>query len=230
MFLRGQLVDDATFSISIFSFCFINDRSGIVHIFSVFQRSLLFIALFVSFLAYGDGRRNTTLDNLIVIAGGSRAGPADATDNGGKPNGSGGKYYGVAIGSLAKAYWASVALGDGASSDSLFGTAVGVNSYISKESNYSLSIGYNSKVTNSESAISLGNGASSFNANNAVSIGNNAQVTGYKDSVALGSNSTVSSDEQMSIGNDSLKRSLVNLKGGSLAADSSEAVTGAQLY
>ena len=79
---------------------------------------------------YAGGSRDTAADGLIVISGGGPGAPDDATDNGGKPDGTGGMYYGTAVCSAAKDYWASVAMGDSSLSNALYGTAVGVSSAI----------------------------------------------------------------------------------------------------
>ncbi len=66
-------------------------------------------------------------------------------------------------------------------------------------------------------------------AENSVGLGNNVTVAG-KGSVALGYQSTATEDNIISVGNDTLKRRITNVADGNLSADSTEAVTGKQLY
>ncbi|WP_052767407.1 YadA-like family protein [Klebsiella aerogenes] len=64
-----------------------------------------------------------------------------------------------------------------------------------------------------------------------VSLGTKATVTNQaKNSVALGAHSISNQENQVSIGNDTLKRQLTNLADGKLAEGSSDAVTGNQLH
>ncbi|VDZ61639.1 hemagluttinin domain-containing protein (plasmid) [Klebsiella aerogenes] len=64
-----------------------------------------------------------------------------------------------------------------------------------------------------------------------MSLGTKATVTNQaKNSVALGAHSISNQENQVSIGNDTLKRQLTNLADGKLAEGSSDAVTGNQLH
>ncbi len=104
---------------------------------------------------------------------------------------------------------------------------------------YSVSVG-KSAVAES-SATSLGYGA--YAGQNSVSIGTDSAAAGIgstvigrsasataSNAVALGLGSVADVDATVSIGNATLKRRLVNLEGGVLSADSTDAVNGAQLH
>ena len=62
-------------------------------------------------------------------------------------------------------------------------------------------------------------------------LGNNVHIGGgINNSVALGNNSTVSASNTVSVGSSTLKRKIVNVGDGAISANSSDAVTGRQLY
>ena len=62
-------------------------------------------------------------------------------------------------------------------------------------------------------------------------LGNNIHIGGgINNSVALGNNSTVSTSNTVSVGSSTLKRKIVNVGDGTISANSSDAVTGRQLY
>ena len=62
-------------------------------------------------------------------------------------------------------------------------------------------------------------------------LGNNVHIGGgINNSVALGNNSTVSASNTVSVGSSTLKRKIVNVGDGTISANSSDAVTGRQLY
>ena len=62
-------------------------------------------------------------------------------------------------------------------------------------------------------------------------LGNNVHIGGgINNSVALGNNSTVSASNTVSVGSSTLKRKIVNVGDGEISANSSDAVTGRQLY
>ena len=66
--------------------------------------------------------------------------------------------------------------------------------------------------------------------NNSVALGTDAVVNeDASNSIALGSGSVVNTPDAVSVGNDNLKRKIVNVAEGIISADSSEAVTGSQL-
>ena len=86
----------------------------------------------------------------------------------------------------------------------------------------------NDSVSNAEGSLIFGSNVTS-DGKNSVALGNNTQVLGVN-SVALGSGSVASDDNVVSLGNTDLKRRIVNLKDGTVAKDSSDAVTGGQLF
>ena len=62
-------------------------------------------------------------------------------------------------------------------------------------------------------------------------LGNNVHIGGgINNSVALGNNSIVSASNTVSVGSSTLKRKIVNVGDGTISANSSDAVTGRQLY
>ena len=88
----------------------------------------------------------------------------------------------------------------------------------------------NDSVSNAKGSLLFGsNSKTEISAENSVGLGNNISVTG-KNSVALGYQSTALEDNTISVGNDFLKRRIVNVLDGNLSADSSDAVTGKQLF
>ena len=88
----------------------------------------------------------------------------------------------------------------------------------------------NDSVSDAKGGLSLGsNNKLESSATDSIVLGNNASASG-KNSVALGSGSMVSSDNVVSVGNDTLRRKIVNMMDGELSSDSTEAVTGKQLY
>ena len=88
----------------------------------------------------------------------------------------------------------------------------------------------NDSVSDAKGGLSLGsNNKLESSASDSLLLGNNATASG-KNSVALGSGSVVTEDNTVSLGNDTLKRKITNMMDGSIAQDSSDAVTGGQLY
>ena len=88
----------------------------------------------------------------------------------------------------------------------------------------------NDSVSDAKGGLSLGsNNTLDSTAENSVLLGNNASAKG-KNSVALGSGSVVNDYNTVSVGNDSLKRKITNVMNGVVSANSSDAVTGSQLY
>lgn len=77
--------------------------------------------------------------------------------------------------------------------------------------------------------VAIGHGAITGGRGKAVALG--AQATAdHAGAVALGAGSTTQADNQVSVGNASLKRRIVNVGDGTLSNTSSEAVTGRQLH
>ena len=88
----------------------------------------------------------------------------------------------------------------------------------------------NDSVSSAKGGLSLGsNNTLESGADDSVLLGNRASATA-KNSVALGSGSVVSQDNAVSVGNDELKRKITNIMHGNVAENSSDAVTGHQLY
>ncbi|WP_432805914.1 YadA-like family protein [Fusobacterium nucleatum] len=84
--------------------------------------------------------------------------------------------------------------------------------------------GNNSYMIGNKNKIASGSD-NNFILGNEVSIG-----AGITNSVALGNKSTVTASDVVSVGNENNKRKIVNVKEGAISADSSDAVTGKQLY
>ena len=82
----------------------------------------------------------------------------------------------------------------------------------------------NDSVSNAEGSMIFGSNVTS-DGKNSVALGNTTKVSG-DNSVALGSGSLASEDNVVSLGNSDLKRRIVNLQDGTVAKDSSDAVTG----
>lgn len=88
----------------------------------------------------------------------------------------------------------------------------------------------NDSVSSAKGGLTFGsNNNLEETAENSVALGNNVNVSG-KNSVALGSGSTAIDDNVISVGNDTLKRKITNVANGSIAEDSTDAVTGSQLF
>ncbi|WP_148047374.1 YadA-like family protein [Escherichia fergusonii] len=104
-------------------------------------------------------------------------------------------------------------------------TAIG-NSAKAKGAN-SIALGAGSQSSGLNS-IALGK-ASAVSGNNSLALGSNTSAVGIN-SVALGAGSIADLDDSVSVGNDSLKRKIVNVKNGTINADSNDAINGSQLY
>lgn len=88
----------------------------------------------------------------------------------------------------------------------------------------------NDSVSSAKGGLTFGsNNVLEDSAENSVALGNNVNISG-KNSVALGSGSTAIDDNVISVGNDTLKRKITNVANGSIAEDSTDAVTGSQLF
>ncbi|WP_338634761.1 ESPR-type extended signal peptide-containing protein [Erwinia persicina] len=167
-------------------------------------------------------------NGLISIAGGGK-GNAHATDNKNGQNDKSNNDYGIAIGAGSKGFWASVAMGDTAEAQSLYGTAIGPKANIDNASDYAVALGNKASIKTSNNGVVLGSNASLTGAENSVAIGNAASVSGVKNSVAIGANSTATEENTVSIGSKGHERKLVNLADGDVSATSKEAVNGSQL-
>ncbi len=146
----------------------------------------------------------------------------------------------TAIGNSAKAKGTnSMALGSGSLADKTNTIALGNGSQALADS--AIAIGQGSKA-NGTDAIVLGNGSQSSGLNsialgktsvvtgdNSLALGSNTSANGIN-AVALGAGSIADLDDSVSVGNDSLKRKIVNVKNGTIKADSNDAINGSQLY
>ncbi|WP_105447619.1 YadA-like family protein [Escherichia coli] len=146
----------------------------------------------------------------------------------------------TAIGNNAKAKGTnSMALGSGSLADKTNTIVLGNGSQALADS--AIAIGQGSKA-NGTDAIVLGNGSQSSGLNsialgktsvvtgdNSLALGSNTSVNGIN-AVALGAGSIADLDDSVSVGNDSLKRKIVNVKNGTIKADSNDAINGSQLY
>ncbi|QMC80006.1 YadA-like family protein [Escherichia fergusonii] len=146
----------------------------------------------------------------------------------------------TAIGNSAKAKGTnSMALGSGSLADKTNTIVLGNGSQALADS--AIAIGQGNKA-NGTDAIVLGNGSQSSGLNsialgktsvvtgdNSLALGSNTSANGIN-AVALGAGSIADLDDSVSVGNDSLKRKIVNVKNGTIKADSNDAINGSQLY
>ncbi|BCX45241.1 ESPR-type extended signal peptide-containing protein [Stenotrophomonas pavanii] len=110
----------------------------------------------------------------------------------------------------------SIAIGSGAkieASSSNYGIAIGASASTGPTA-YQVAIGYQASAAGGASSMALG---ASTKAN-------------YSRSVALGVLSVTTANDQVSIGSDSVKRTISGMKDGLLSATSTEGVTGKQLF
>ncbi len=151
----------------------------------------------------------------------------------------------VAVGRNARAEGSdATAMGPGAQASGSRSVALGNNAQAQAQG--SIVIGDGSKLANGNAhhAIVIGSGARSGGYDAGIAIGQNAVTDGHGKAVALGANanagqsnavalgagSVTSAGSQVSVGNDTLKRRIVNVADGTLSTTSSEAVTGKQLH
>ncbi|HBB7142440.1 TPA: YadA-like family protein [Escherichia coli] len=146
----------------------------------------------------------------------------------------------TAIGNNAKAKGTnSMALGSGSLADKTNTIVLGNGNQALADS--AIAIGQGNKA-NGTDAIVLGNGSQSSGLNsialgktsvvtgdNSLALGSNTSANGIN-AVALGAGSIADLDDSVSVGNDSLKRKIVNVKNGTIKADSNDAINGSQLY
>ena len=146
----------------------------------------------------------------------------------------------TAIGNNAKANGTnSMAMGSGSLADKINTIALGNGSQALADN--AIAIGQGNKA-NGVDAIALGNGSQSSGLNaialgkasvvtgdNSLALGSNTNAYGIN-SVALGAGSIADLDDTVSVGNDSLQRKIVNVKNGTIKADSHDAINGSQLY
>ena len=146
----------------------------------------------------------------------------------------------TAIGNTAHAKGVnSIALGSASLADKINTIALGNGSQALADN--AIAIGQGNKA-NGVDAIALGNGSQSSGLNaialgkasvvtgdNSLALGSNTNAYGIN-SVALGAGSIADLDDTVSVGNDSLQRKIVNVKNGTIKADSHDAINGSQLY
>ena len=88
----------------------------------------------------------------------------------------------------------------------------------------------NDSVSNAQGGLSLGsNNILEETAKNGVALGNNAIVSGAN-SIALGSGSVANESNIVSVGSNTLKRKITNVLNGGVEENSSDVVTGSQLF
>ena len=88
----------------------------------------------------------------------------------------------------------------------------------------------NDGVSDAKGGLLFGsNTKATVEAENGLVLGNNSEVSA-KNAIALGSDSIANTENTLSIGNSELKRKIVNVADGDISQNSSEAVTGAQLF
>ncbi|HAN5137840.1 TPA: hypothetical protein JLN35_000959 [Escherichia coli] len=132
----------------------------------------------------------------------------------------------TAIGNKAHAKGVnSIALGNG--SQALADSAIAIGQGNKADGIDAIALG-NGSQSNGVNSIALGK-ASVASTDNSLALGNNTDARGIN-SVALGAGSVADQDNSVSVGSDSLQRKIVNVKNGTIKADSHDAINGSQLY
>ncbi|HAW3739566.1 TPA: hypothetical protein JLT99_004560, partial [Escherichia coli] len=147
--------------------------------------------------------------------------------------------YAMALGAESEAAENATAIGNKAHAKGVNSIALGNGSQALADS--AIAIGQGNKA-NGADAIALGNGSQSSGLNaialgkasvvtgdNSLALGSNTNANGIN-SVALGAGSIADQDDSVSVGSDSLQRKIVNVKNGTIKADSHDAINGSQLY
>lgn len=130
----------------------------------------------------------------------------------------------VQLGAYAGARDRAVAVGVWAFSNS-YGAALGYQANANGQ--YATALGHQA-IAWELGSIAVGNDAKSYG-HNAIALGSGALAAG-RNSVVLGADSNDYGDNQVSVGNGSMRRKIVYVADGAVDANSSEAVTGRQLY
>ncbi|EFH3186564.1 hypothetical protein GSE98_24200, partial [Escherichia coli] len=143
------------------------------------------------------------------------------------------------LGAESEAAENATAIGNKAHAKGVNSIALGNGSQALADS--AIAIGQGNKA-NGADAIALGNGSQSSGLNaialgkasvvtgdNSLALGSNTNANGIN-SVALGAGSIADQDDSVSVGSDSLQRKIVNVKNGTIKADSHDAINGSQLY
>ncbi|EFM0499022.1 hypothetical protein CF63_003766 [Escherichia coli] len=178
-----------------------------------------------------DGANAITLGNAAKAAGIMSIGLGD--------NANASQDYAMALGAESEAAENATAIGNKAHAKGVNSIALGNGSQALADS--AIAIGQGNKA-NGADAIALGNGSQSSGLNaialgkasvvtgdNSLALGSNTNANGIN-SVALGAGSIADQDDSVSVGSDSLQRKIVNVKNGTIKADSHDAINGSQLY
>ncbi|MDD9093689.1 YadA-like family protein [Escherichia coli] len=187
-------------------------------------------------IAMGDSSK---ADGANAIALGNAAKAAGIMSIGLGDNANASQDYAMALGAESEAAENATAIGNKAHAKGVNSIALGNGSQALADS--AIAIGQGNKA-NGADAIALGNGSQSSGLNaialgkasvvtgdNSLALGSNTNANGIN-SVALGAGSIADQDDRVSVGSDSLQRKIVNVKNGTIKADSHDAINGSQLY
>ncbi|EEW1583548.1 hypothetical protein D9J96_15070 [Escherichia coli] len=187
-------------------------------------------------IAMGDSSK---ADGANAIALGNAAKAAGIMSIGLGDNANASQDYAMALGAESEAAQNATAIGNKAHAKGVNSIALGNGSQALADS--AIAIGQGNKA-NGADAIALGNGSQSSGLNaialgkasvvtgdNSLALGSNTNANGIN-SVALGAGSIADQDDSVSVGSDSLQRKIVNVKNGTIKADSHDAINGSQLY
>ncbi|MBY7449548.1 YadA-like family protein [Escherichia coli] len=187
-------------------------------------------------IAMGDSSK---ADGANAIALGNAAKAAGIMSIGLGDNANASQDYAMALGAESEAAENATAIGNKAHAKGVNSIALGNCSQALADS--AIAIGQGNKA-NGADAIALGNGSQSSGLNaialgkasvvtgdNSLALGSNTNANGIN-SVALGAGSIADQDDSVSVGSDSLQRKIVNVKNGTIKADSHDAINGSQLY
>ncbi|HAW3565361.1 TPA: hypothetical protein JLS98_002611 [Escherichia coli] len=187
-------------------------------------------------IAMGDSSK---ADGANAIALGNAAKAAGIMSIGLGDNANASQDYAMALGAESEAAENATAIGNKAHAKGVNSIALGNGSQALADS--AIAIGQGNKA-NGADAIALGNGSQSSGLNaialgkasvvtgdNSLALGSNTNANGIN-SVALGAGSIADQDDSVSVGSDSLQRKIVNVKNGTIKADSHDAIYGSQLY
>ncbi|MBC6525390.1 YadA-like family protein [Escherichia marmotae] len=170
------------------------------------------------------GRKALTSAANAIAMGAESEAAENATAIGNKAHAKGENSIAMGPGSLANNA-NSIALGNG--SQSLADSAITIGQGSKTNGTDAIVLG-NGSQSSGLSSIALGN-ASVVTGDNSIALGSNTSVNGIN-AVALGAGSIADLDDSVSVGNDSLKRKIVNVKNGTIKSDSHDAINGSQLY
>ncbi|HGX5177099.1 YadA-like family protein [Escherichia coli] len=187
-------------------------------------------------IAMGDSSK---ADGANAIALGNAAKAAGIMSIGLGDNANASQDYAMALGAESEAAENATAIGNKAHAKGVNSIALGNGSQALADS--AIAIGQGNKA-NGADAIALGNGSQSSGLNaialgkasvvtgdNSLALGSNTNANGIN-SVALGAGSIADQDDSVSVSSDSLQRKIVNVKNGTIKADSHDAINGSQLY